>query len=102
VEVEGVGGSGYLSGITAISAHGLTGLALTSGGNVYAWGYNADGELGNGTLGGVSSTPVEVLGTGGTGVLSQITGIANGYFSDFALTVPLTITTSSVTTTTTP
>jgi alpha-tubulin suppressor-like RCC1 family protein len=78
VEVEGVGGSGYLSGITAISAHGLTGLALTSGGNVYAWGYNADG------------------------VLSQITGIANGYFSDFALTVPLTITTSSVTTTTTP
>ena len=47
LEVEGVGGSGYLSGITAISAGDSISLALMSGGNVYAWGYNQYGLLGN-------------------------------------------------------
>jgi alpha-tubulin suppressor-like RCC1 family protein len=89
------GGAGtYLSGITAISAGDSVSLALTSGGNVYAWGYNVYEELGNGSTTG-SPTPVEVEGVGGSGYLSGITAIANGYLSDFALTVPPTITTSN-------
>ncbi len=34
--------------VTAIAAGGYDSLALTSTGKVFAWGYNADGELGNG------------------------------------------------------
>ena len=34
--------------VTAIAAGGYYSLALTSTGAVLAWGYNADGELGDG------------------------------------------------------
>lgn len=42
---------------TAVAAGGATGLAIGSDGNVYAWGDNTDGQLGQGTFGGYSSTP---------------------------------------------
>jgi alpha-tubulin suppressor-like RCC1 family protein len=45
--------------VIAVSAGGSYSLALTSGGEVLAWGYNGDGELGNGTTKG-SPVPVEV------------------------------------------
>lgn len=54
-------------------------LALTSSGNVYSWGYNASGQLGNDTTTN-SDTPVEVLSSNGT-PLSGITEIAAGTFS---------------------
>ncbi len=44
---------------TAIAAGGYHGLAIGSDGNMYAWGANGNGELGNGTNAG-SSTPVVV------------------------------------------
>ena len=34
--------------VTAIAAGGYYSLALTSTGAVFAWGFNADGELGDG------------------------------------------------------
>src|SRR6266481_9388501 len=49
VQVLGPGGLGYLTGVMAIAAGALDTLALKSDGTVWAWGYNADGELGNGT-----------------------------------------------------
>jgi alpha-tubulin suppressor-like RCC1 family protein len=45
--------------VTAIAAGGYESLALTSSGAVYAWGYNADGELGDGSTTN-SDVPVKV------------------------------------------
>ncbi len=63
--------AGVLSGktITAVAAGWQHSLAATSDGGVYAWGANASGQLGNGSL--ISSViPVAVLNTG----TSAITG----------------------------
>jgi alpha-tubulin suppressor-like RCC1 family protein len=45
--------------VTAISAGCQHSLALTASGRVLAWGFNGDGELGNGTTTG-SPVPVRV------------------------------------------
>ena len=76
--------TGVLSGktITAISAGGSDfALALASDGTVYSWGYNGNGELGNGTM---ASSPVPVA-VDTTGVLKgkTITAISAG--ADFTL-----------------
>jgi alpha-tubulin suppressor-like RCC1 family protein len=76
-EVLGVGGSGFLSGITAISAGYEESCAVSSGGNVYCWGYNNTGQLGvNSTTN--YSVPVEVVGVGGSGFLSSIVSVSTG------------------------
>jgi alpha-tubulin suppressor-like RCC1 family protein len=60
-----------LSGVTAIAAGAHHSLALLSGGSVVAWGYNPDGQLGNGSN---IDSPVPVAVTG----LGQVAGIAAG------------------------
>jgi alpha-tubulin suppressor-like RCC1 family protein len=57
--------------VTAIAAGGYDSLALTSSGVVYAWGYNADGELGNGSTTN-SAVPVKVK------LSAKVTAIAVG------------------------
>src|SRR5205085_1984475 len=47
--VKGVGGSGTLTGMTAVAGGDAHSLALSSTGTVYAWGSNAFGQLGDGT-----------------------------------------------------
>jgi alpha-tubulin suppressor-like RCC1 family protein len=75
VEVTGLNGS-----VTAIAAgYGHT-CVVTNAGGVTCWGYNADGELGNGTTTN-SSTPVSVAG-----LSSGITAIATNYLHTCALT----------------
>jgi hypothetical protein len=68
-----------LSGVTAVSAGGEHSLALLSNGTVMAWGRNAEGELGNGTTGGVSNVPVAVK------ELSGVTAISAGRYYSLAL-----------------
>ena len=47
------------------------GYALSSTGNVYTWGANTAGQLGDGTDT-ASTVAVEVKGVGGTGHLSEL------------------------------
>jgi alpha-tubulin suppressor-like RCC1 family protein len=60
-----------LSNVVAVAGEEFGGLALRSDGTVWAWGYNANGELGNGTTN-ESTTPVQVQG------LTGVTAIAGG------------------------
>jgi len=67
--------------VTAIAAGSLHSLALTSTGAVLAWGFNTDGELGDG--GTVNSdVPVTVKLPAGT----RVTAIAAGGYYSLALT----------------
>jgi alpha-tubulin suppressor-like RCC1 family protein len=61
VQVKGPGGVGILNGIVAIDAgrDGNT-FAVKSDGTVWAWGRNDYGQLGDGTYGNNSPTPVQV------------------------------------------
>jgi alpha-tubulin suppressor-like RCC1 family protein len=62
---------------TAVSEGGSTSLALGSDGNVYAWGYNQYGELGDGTTTG-SDVPVEVSLPGGVAAVAVSEGGGTG------------------------
>ena len=74
-----------LTGVTAIAGGRFSGYALRSNGTVYAWGYNSDGQLGDGTTT-TRSTPVRVRG------LTGVTAIAAGGTADMpcAVTAPST------------
>jgi alpha-tubulin suppressor-like RCC1 family protein len=67
--------------VTAVASGALHSLALTSTGAVLAWGYNADGELGDGSTTN-SDVPVNVKLPAGT----KVTAIAAGGYDSLALT----------------
>lgn len=78
--------SGALAGktVVAISAGQYHSLALTSDGQVFAWGYGFQGQLGNGSIDN-QLTPVAV---DATGVLAgkTVTGISAGFYHSVAVT----------------
>jgi alpha-tubulin suppressor-like RCC1 family protein len=84
VQVKGPGGSGFLTGITAIAGGYLHTIALKDDGTVWTWGYNGYGELGNGTTTD-SSVPIQVVGQGGLGYLAGIVAIGGGSSHTVAL-----------------
>jgi len=67
-----------LADVTAVAGGYWHSLALRNDGTVWAWGFNGDGELGNGTNAG-SNVPVQVMNL--TGVIA----ISGGYFHSLAL-----------------
>src|SRR5262249_45079952 len=67
-----------LSGVTAMSAGAVHGLAIRSDGTVVSWGHNKSGELGNATVTD-SWTPVAVKG------LSNIRAVSAGTSFSLAL-----------------
>jgi alpha-tubulin suppressor-like RCC1 family protein len=70
--------SGFTSGVTAADGGFFHSLALQNGG-VYAFGQNADGQLGNGTTNN-SAAPVAV-----TSLSSGVTAIAGGGYHSLAI-----------------
>jgi alpha-tubulin suppressor-like RCC1 family protein len=70
-------GTDFLGGITAIAGGVELSLALNGDGFVWAWGQNGNGQLGNGTNT-LSTLPVQVKDSAGTGFLSGVAAIAAG------------------------
>ena len=83
--VKGVGGVGVLTNVVAMAAGQAHTLALRADGTVVAWGNNSVGMLGNGGAGGFSTVPVQVVGPGGVGVLTDIVAVSAGFMHSMAL-----------------
>jgi len=71
VPVSGLGGVGDVSAGGGFGKGGSHSLALKDDGTVWAWGYNGDGQLGDGTTI-RRTTPVQM--TGLDGVVSELSG----------------------------
>ena len=80
-KVTAIAAGGNLYGVGGTTAGPGHSLALTSTGAVYAWGYNADGELGNGSTKN-SLVPVKVKLPAGT----KVTAVAAGELQSLAVT----------------
>jgi alpha-tubulin suppressor-like RCC1 family protein len=78
VPVQGSGGLGLLSAVTAVASGTNFNLALKADGTVWSWGINTTGQLGDGTTTD-RPTPVQVTG------LAQVAAIAAGYGHGVAL-----------------
>jgi alpha-tubulin suppressor-like RCC1 family protein len=84
--VVGLGGQGQLTQTLALSAGGFHTLALQRDRTVLAWGYNEQGQLGDGGTGGDGSPqPVAVSGPGGTGQLTAVTALGGGGLHSLAV-----------------
>ncbi len=72
--VVGVGNKGLLKDTTALETDTRGFCALLSSEEVDCWGDNADGELGGGSIKGMTSSwvPVAVVGVGASGVLAGV------------------------------
>ena len=71
--------TGFLTGVIAVAAGSDHTVALLGDGTVRAWGSDGDGRLGDGTGGGSSTTPVQVVDpTDPTGFLTGVTALEAG------------------------
>jgi len=76
--------------ITAIAAGQGHALVVDKNGNVWSWGSNSNGQLGNNST--VDSpSPVEVVGLANSGNLAGIASVAAGDLNSFAITTSGTV-----------
>jgi RHS repeat-associated protein len=68
-----------IAGVSKIAAAGFHSLAIKTDGTLWAWGYDGDGQLGDGTAGGSRTTPGLVLAIGPT------TSISGGAYHTLAI-----------------
>ena len=84
VQVKGVGGSGNLTNIVDVSAGDIHSIAVKSDGSLWSWGYNGNGQLGDGTTAN-RTTPDQVKGAGGSGYIANMVAAGAGYRYNIAL-----------------
>ena len=84
VQVHGVGNSGTLAGITAISAGDSHVCAVRSTGSVYCWGRNNYGQIGDNSTS-TRKTPVQVRAISGSGYLANIKAVSAGRYHTCAV-----------------
>ena len=75
VQVLGPGEEQFLTDVFAVAVSGDHMVAIKTDGTVWAWGWNEDGQLGDGTTTD-RSRPVQVIGPDGEGFLTGITAVA--------------------------
>ena len=61
--------------IKAVAAANIHPIALGDDGTVWSWGFNGDGQLGNGSFGGNTTSPSRVQVRLSTGELTPLTGV---------------------------
>ncbi|HSW56914.1 MAG TPA: Ig-like domain-containing protein, partial [Dehalococcoidales bacterium] len=81
VKVKGAAGSGFLSDIKSISAGFNFAFALDNSGNIWTWGNNTHGQMGNGTNGAGTGTSIPQQ----MAALSGLTAVSAGSISGLAL-----------------
>jgi signal peptidase I len=77
VQVKGAGGSGALSGVVDLGSGQSHTCAATSSGAALCWGQGDKGQLGNNATAG-SGHPVQVVGPGGSGTLTDVVLVGAG------------------------
>ncbi|MEI6217342.1 MAG: hypothetical protein WCP86_00430, partial [bacterium] len=82
--------SSGLSGIVAIAVGKLHNLALNSAGDVYAWGDNSKGQVGDNSTS-TRNVPVRVHGAGDVGYLGGVMAVAAGHMHSLAVKVDGTV-----------
>jgi alpha-tubulin suppressor-like RCC1 family protein len=83
VEVHGPGNVSYLNSIIAVMGGEIHNVALKSDGSVWAWGWNAFGQLGDGTTND-AYTPVQV-GLGSIPPLASVTKLGGRTYWNLAV-----------------
>ncbi len=80
VQVHGVGDSGFLTGMSSVTAGPYNTCAVkSSDGSVFCWGRNdTTSAIGDGTFGTNKLTPVQVHGVGDSGFLNGISKVTIG------------------------
>ncbi|MBV8464234.1 MAG: hypothetical protein JO368_13135 [Acidimicrobiales bacterium] len=87
VQVEGVSGTGILTGVASIATDDAGYCAQLASGGVDCWGRGVEGQLGDGNFypgspyG--SATPVQVTGVNGSGILTGVASITGDSYQSF-------------------
>lgn len=77
VSVQNPAGTGPLTGVRQVASGSQNTCALLTSGQVRCWGYGGNGGTGHGTFD-PAPRPVTVVGTTGTGALTNVTQLTGG------------------------